>query len=224
MIDLLLQISYSIIILIWLNHFLNNQSNNIIPISTLSKPTVSNPYENFLRTLTLTSEARFCASKRLERMNFMVFFTTTITSLGLILIPLLDLGIKHKILNNEAITAFQIFLAASVLVYSIIGSVADYRLRSNHFIECGNALKTTIDKLLLEKNHFEKLDQEIDIRLYQFEYKSIISKTENHEDIDYIRSLNKYDLKKIMKLKLVLKEDFLRTSFTMQGLMDPFFV
>lgn len=50
-------------------------------------------------------------------MNFMVFFTTTITSLGLILIPLLDLGIKHKILNNEAITAFQIFLAASVLVY-----------------------------------------------------------------------------------------------------------
>lgn len=211
MITALFQFSYPILILIWLYYSFNNQSNNIFLIKAVSKSIPSTPYDNFLRTLTLTSEARFPASKRLERMNFMVFFTTTIASLGLILIPLLDLGISNKTLNNlnnNALTAFQIFLAVSVLVYSIIGSVADYRLRSNHFIECGNALKTTIDKLLLEKNQCEKLDQEIDISKYQIDYKSIISKTENHEDIDYIRSLNKYDIKQRTKTKIGLKKRF----------------
>lgn len=203
--NILFQAFLFIIIIIWLQtFFIHNKPNMTIPISIPQNPI--SPYDNFLRTLKLTSEARFCASKRLERMNFMVFFTTTIASLGLILIPLLDLGINKKVLETDAITAFQIFLATSVLVYSIIGSVADYRLRSNHFIECGNSLKTIIDELLLSKNYYDKLDQEIDIKSYQSKYKSIISKTENHEDIDYIRSLNKYDLMRKSKSKIGFKK------------------
>lgn len=204
--NILLQASLYIIIMIWLHTIFIHKPNIFIPINIPQN--ITSPYENFLRTLKLTSEARFCASKRLERMNFMVFFTTTIASLGLILIPLLDLSINKQVLKTEAITAFQIFLATSVLVYSIIGSVADYRLRSNHFIECGNSLKTIIDELLLSKNDCDKLDQEIDIKLYQSKYKLIISKTENHEDIDYIRSSNKYDLMKNSKSKIGLKKRF----------------
>ncbi|HBI1360913.1 TPA: hypothetical protein JI413_RS14230, partial [Acinetobacter baumannii] len=67
-----------------------------------------------LRTMTITADARFEASKRLVLINSTCFLTTTIASLGLILIPLLDLAGINKIFSNITLGIVQIFLAVCV--------------------------------------------------------------------------------------------------------------
>lgn len=79
----------------------------------------------------------------------------------------------------------QIFLAVSVLVFSVIIGTARYDVRSEMLTECGNKLKQlirSIDKHITgDENKFpeERLAQ------FQDEYAKIVEKTENHIRSDY---------------------------------------
>lgn len=194
MLNSILIIACSLITIIWISYYLKNQSYYIyLPTGPLKAKKKKDIYNDFLRTLRITTNSRFEASKRLTRTSFMVFFTTTIASLGLILIPLVDLGLNKQIFTDNALTGFQIFLAVCVLVYSSIGSIADYKLRSNNFLECADSIKRIIDDVQLKSKEMKKLDQEIDLKNFQERYRQIISDTENHEDIDYINAVKIYD-------------------------------
>ncbi|MBB1489857.1 hypothetical protein, partial [Oceanospirillum sediminis] len=69
------------------------------------------------------------------------FVTATVLSLGMILMPLLKLdGVRFSI-NDLLLDAFQIFLAVSVLVYSVVILKSKYDVRSSNINACGDKIK-----------------------------------------------------------------------------------
>lgn len=144
--------------------------------------------DKILRRIYVTSYTRFEASKRLKKINFMSFISTTVASLGLILIPLLDLAGVNKVFNNLTLTCFQLFLAVSVLVYSTSISTANYQIRAKEFLDCADRIKELIT--CIEIKIFD--NEKVDYFNIESEYRKILNHSENHEDIDYIRGVKLY--------------------------------
>jgi hypothetical protein len=152
--------------------------------------------DDFLRTMRITVNARFEAAKRLKRAAFVSFLTTVFASLGLILIPLIDIAGINKVFEPLVLTVFQIFLAVSVLVYSSVVGAANYQVRSKDFLECADKIKTLIDDFKFDRVS----DSACNIRDYNSKYRNLLHGSENHEDIDYIYALNDYNSKENYKI------------------------
>lgn len=166
-----------------------------------------------IRTMRITTNARFEAAKRLKKAAFICFIATTIASLGLILIPLLDLARINIRFSAEVLTCFQIFLAVNVLVYSSTVFAANYQARSKDFLSCADEIKSVINKLKLEiKSYNEGNVMDIDFEKWDGEYRKALENSENHEDIDYIVALRSYNdkekLKNNLNIIIRLKEFF----------------
>ncbi|WGE55717.1 SLATT domain-containing protein [Actinobacillus equuli subsp. equuli] len=141
--------------------------------------------QKFLKSLEITIDSRFEAGKRLKRLSKISFITTTIISLGLILIPLLSSAGHNFVFSNETINIFQIFLAVCVLVFSVATSTAQYEVRSKDFFQCADKLKVICQEFKLEQiSNSEKLD----LKEFEKKYRDALDGTENHEDIDYIKA------------------------------------
>ncbi|WPQ53612.1 SLATT domain-containing protein [Acinetobacter baumannii] len=148
-----------------------------------------------LRTMTITADARFEASKRLVLINSTCFLTTTIASLGLILIPLLDLAGINKIFSNITLGIVQIFLAVCVLVYSTAIGTANYLVRSKEYLQCGDRVKKIIDEFKVHLIDCELKKSKPNLEKYMNDYRKALEGFENHEDIDYQHALNVYNAK-----------------------------
>ncbi|EHU4917048.1 SLATT domain-containing protein [Vibrio vulnificus] len=140
--------------------------------------------EKFLASMRITAKCRYNASVRLLRQSRFSFFTTTILSLGLIFIPLMQnanvpLAFKASVLNMV-----QIFLAVSILVYSVIISTARYDLRAEKLNECGDKLKDLI-RSMKKDIHSNKPLSDDDLSQYQQRYQDVTTDTENHERSDF---------------------------------------
>lgn len=157
--------------------------------------------KDLLRTMRITTNARFEASKRLRLLNSICFLSTTLASLGLILIPLLDLAEHNKVFSETSLTIFQIFLAVCVLVYSTTISAANFQVRSKEYLECGDKIKSIVNEFKLTliaqraENQLEILNK------YMEMYSKALVGTENHEDVDYLRALSLYNKKEVRKRK-----------------------
>lgn len=147
--------------------------------------------DDFLRMMRITVNSRFEAAKRLKRAAFVSFLTTVFASLGLILIPLIDIAGINKVFEPLVLTVFQIFLAVSVLVYSSVVGAANYQVRSKGFLECADKIKTLIDDFKFDRVN----GSDCDIRNYNSKYRNLLHGSENHEEIDYIYALNDYNSK-----------------------------
>ena len=77
----------------------------------------SNETERLDTTMKTTAVNRYTASNRLRAQGRFTFFTTTVLSLGLISIPLMQLADAQLPLPDRLLNAIQIFLAVSILVY-----------------------------------------------------------------------------------------------------------
>ena len=94
-----------------------------------------------------TTKCRYNAAVRLQHHGRYSFFTTTVLSLGLVFIPLIQnagvpLAFKPNVLNM-----MQIFLGVAVLVYSVVIGTARYDMRSSQLTECGDKLKELVRSL-----------------------------------------------------------------------------
>ena len=159
-----------------------------------------------LKTMQLTVDSRFEAGKRLKRLSKVGFLTTTIISLGLILIPLLTIAGHNSVFSQFTLTSFQIFLAICVLVYSVATSTAKYELRSKDFYQCADEIKGICQKYQHEKIVCKQMDRNIDVLNFEKLYREALNGTESHEDIDYIRA-NKIRKEKKEKINdISLKE------------------
>lgn len=147
------------------------------------------PYEEIankhLRTMRITTDARFEAAKRLKLINLICFLTTTIASLGLILIPLLDIAGINKIFSGITLTVIQVFLAVCVLVYSTAIATANFQVRSKEFLQCGDRIKSIVDEFKVHLVDVRERDIKPDLEKYMNEYREVLRGFENHEDIDY---------------------------------------
>lgn len=137
--------------------------------------------ERLLYGMTVTSKCRYNASIRIKRLGQFSFFTTTILSLALILIPLLahsgiKLSFQPKVLNM-----MQIFIAVAVLVYSVVNSTSKYETRAERLNSCGDKIKQLIRELRAVAKNMEQFKLDDLNRRY-----SIISQeSENHTRADY---------------------------------------
>ena len=136
-----------------------------------------NESERLENTMKITSISRYNASVRLKLQGKISFITTTILSLGLIFMPLMQLANIHLIFSSNILSAIQIFLAVAVLVYSVIIGTARYDLRSEQLTECGDKLKALIRDLRIEND---------DISSIQKRYSDIASSVENHIRNDFL--------------------------------------
>lgn len=132
-----------------------------------------------------TAKSRFTASVRLKHQGQFAFYTTTLLSLGLILIPLMQNSGVPLALKPGVLNAMQIFLAVSVLVYSVVMGTARYDYRSEQLNECGNKVKELIRELRREREAAGgALSNEQLARLHQ-RYSDIVTDVESHTTNDY---------------------------------------
>lgn len=146
--------------------------------------------EKHLRTMRITTDARFEASKRLKLINLICFLTTTIASLGLILIPLLDVAGINKIFSSLTLTVIQVFLAVCVLVYSTAIATANFQLRSKEFLQCGDKIKSIIDAFKVHLIDVERENRKPDLEKFMNDYRAVLDGFENHEDRDYLQAFH----------------------------------
>lgn len=148
-----------------------------------------NPIDNETDKLRLsmraTAKARYTASIRLRHQGRFAFITTTLLSLGLIFIPLIQNSGVSLALPVGVLNAMQIFLAVSVLVYSVIIGTARYDVRSEQLNECGDKLKDLIRELGRNKEAGGgKLTTE-QLTRFQERYADITTDVDNHTRNDY---------------------------------------
>ncbi|ACS96763.1 hypothetical protein NJ8700_01520 [Aggregatibacter aphrophilus NJ8700] len=137
--------------------------------------------EKFQMSIRVTAKCRFNAAERLKRQGKFAFFTTTILSLGLIFIPLMqNSGIKLAFPPN-VLNMMSTFLAVAVLVYSVVIGTARYEARADKLTQCGDNLKD----LNRELDNQLKSDS-VDIQELEKKYSHLISDTENHTKTDYL--------------------------------------
>jgi hypothetical protein len=145
----------------------------------------ANEAERLDATMKITAVNRYNASNRLKAQGIFTFFTTTILSLGLIFIPLMQLADAHLALPERLLDAIQIFLAVSILVYSVIIGTARYDLRSEQLNDCGDNIKELIRELRREKEAAGGQVSKEKLAELQNRYSSITTDVENHTRNDY---------------------------------------
>jgi len=137
-----------------------------------------NAKEKFQMSIRATAKCRFNAAERLKRQGKFAFFTTTILSLGLIFIPLMqNSGIKLAFSTN-VLNTMSIFLAVAVLVYSVVIGTARYEARADKLTQCGDNLKD--------------LSRELD--------------SLKESDVEHIKELEKNTLILYQTLKIILEQ------------------
>ncbi|ELY6119696.1 SLATT domain-containing protein [Acinetobacter baumannii] len=156
--------------------------------------------DKYLRTMSITTDARFTAARRLKHINDICFITTTIASLGLILIPLLDLAGINKSFSSITLTIIQVFLAVCVLVYSTAIATANFQVRSKEFLQCGDRIKKIIDEFKVHLVDVKHKNEKPNLEKYMNEYRKVLDGFENHDDVDYKSAFYEYENKRYIAL------------------------
>ena len=146
---------------------------------------MANPAERLLYGMTVTSKCRYNASIRIRRLSQFSFYTTTILSLGLILIPLLQNADIQLAYAPRVLNMLQIFLAVAVLVYSVINATARYETRSERLNECGDRIKELIRELRVSISQADVSGVPVDLTSFNQRYTDISTDSENHTRADY---------------------------------------
>ena len=105
---------------------------------------VKDAAEKLQMSMRVTAKCRYNAAARLQLQGKFAFFTTTALSLGLIFVPLLQTSGVKLAFQTNVLSMMQIFLAVSVLVYSVVIGTARYEVRAETLTECGDKLKELI--------------------------------------------------------------------------------
>lgn len=131
-----------------------------------------------------TVKCRFEAADRLKNLSRFSFFTTTVLSLGLILIPLIQNSEVELAFPTSVLNMMQIFLAVAVLVFSVVIGTANYDLRAELLTECGNRMK----ELIREMNRLQENSGGVspaELSDLELRYSKIATDVENHSRVDF---------------------------------------
>lgn len=163
-------------------------SNWIFSLSPVEK-TITDPFEKLINSMRITSKCRYSASVRLKRQSQFSFFSTTLLSLGLILVPLLQNSEIKLAFSPKVLNMLQIFLAVAVLVYSVINATARYETRAEALNECGDKIKDLIRNLRTEISLSKQITGTgVNLQNYNQRYDDVSTDAENHNRVDFIFS------------------------------------
>lgn len=157
------------------------------------------PAEVLQRQCHITSKCRYNASIRLKRLGQGTFLTTVVLSLGLILVPMLQLANLRVAYPTPVLNSLQIFLAVAVLVYSIVSATANYGTRARVLNDCADRIKHLGGELRSAVKNGN-----VDVQQYAERYHSITRDSEMHSRADYaLAKLQATDQYNITGLKWV---------------------
>lgn len=128
----------------------------------------------------ITAKCRYNASIRLKRLGQGTFLTTVVLSLGLILVPMLQLAKLRVAYPQPVLNSLQIFLAVAVLVYSIISATASYGTRARVLNDCADRIK-----LLGAELRTARKEGQVDSTHFSERYHNITRDSEMHTRADY---------------------------------------
>jgi hypothetical protein len=143
------------------------------------------PAEVLYRSFHITSKCRYNASIRLNRIGSFSFLTATLLSLGLILIPLIQLSDMPLAYPEQVLGILQVFFAVAVLTYSVINSTAHYETRAKSLNECGDSIKDLSRKLRSASFQAGTQGTELDLQPINEMCSRISTASENHSRTDY---------------------------------------
>ena len=138
--------------------------------------------EELNRSFIMAAKCRYLASARLKHIGQFSSHTTTILSLGLIFIPLVQFAGLQLSFPDKLLGVLQIFLAVSVLVYSVINTQGRYSLRAEKLNQCGDKIK----ELQRQLSYEIKSGKNPDYQSYHSKYLDIEVDAENHSRLDYM--------------------------------------
>ncbi len=158
------------------------------------------PAEVLQRQCHITAKCRYNASIRLKRLGHGTFLTTVVLSLGLILVPMLQLANLRVAYPTPVLNSLQIFLAVAVLVYSIVSATANYGTRARVLNDCADRIKHLGGEL---RSALKNGDP--DLQQFAERYHSITRDSEMHSRADYaLAKLQATDQYNITGLKRAL--------------------
>lgn len=135
-----------------------------------------------------TSRTRFAASKRLQKKHELSGRTIAFTSAYLILLSLLQIFSNHSSLT-QLLTYSSISLAIVILVVAQLENSSNYSLKAHKHHDCGlqiNGLYKKLRRLKQEYKNKEKDDSFwVEVNKIDDEYNIILTRFENHDDIDF---------------------------------------
>jgi len=130
----------------------------------------------------MAATCRYLASARLKHIGTFSSHTTTILSLGLIFLPLMQSAGLQLSFPERLLGIIQIFLAVAVLVFSVINTQGRYSLRAEKMNQCGDKIKEI--QRCLSSDIKNKGDPNYDF--YHLKYLDIEVDAENHSRNDYM--------------------------------------
>ncbi|MFC2503164.1 MAG: SLATT domain-containing protein [Cardiobacterium sp.] len=141
-------------------------------------------FYKFQLSVRVTAKCRFNAAERLRRQGRFAFFSTTLLSLGLIFIPLMQNTNVELAFPPTVLNMMSTFLAVAVLVYSVVIGTAQYEARADKLGQCADHLKA-LNRELDSPRQQDDDHEAILARLHK-EYSRLLADTENHKRIDYL--------------------------------------
>ena len=178
---------------------------------------VKDAAEKLQMSMRTTAKCRYNASVRLQHQGKFSFFTTTVLSLGLVFIPLMQNAGVRLAFESNVLNMMQIFLGVSVLVYSVVIGTARYEVRSTQLNECGDKLKELIRELDKEREvNLPNLIPAQKLAEFQKRYSDIVTDVENHVRNDYrfavLEMVRDYYIRGLPRVKLWVEAHFLRVA------------
>lgn len=175
---------------------------------------VKDASEKLQMSMRTTAKCRYNASARLQHQGKYSFFTTTVLSLGLVFIPLIQNSNVPLAFQANVLNMMQIFLGVAVLVYSVVIGTARYELRAEQLTECGDKLKELIRELDKDRESGNGIVDAQTLATFQRRYSDIVTDVENHSRNDYrfatLEMMNDYFLTGLVRFKLFLEAHAIR--------------
>lgn len=133
------------------------------------------------RKMSITSDARFHAARRLRNHGWFSQWTLASLAVGQVVISLLA-ALDFELAYSKSYLAFgSVFFGILVLAYSLLLGMSDFGSRAALFLECGLELSRLKHNFSSESSAAGSPIKE-HIRLYH----DILGKYENHAEIDYL--------------------------------------
>src|SRR5438045_2380613 len=144
----------------------------------------SNRYDELARIVDIVAKARYKANKRLILHSRFAQFTVTFLSIGLIIIPLLDLGGFSVRYQPKYVQIMQIIFAVMILAYSLLLSTGRFETRAEKMLACGIVLSRLMREIKPHKGTSPPLPDKTYDDIYG-RYYDCLEKFENHTELDY---------------------------------------
>jgi hypothetical protein len=148
-------------------------------------PTPETPVEQLYRAIRVATAARFHASRRLRLHQSLSLWAISLSSAALIILSLLEAYELEITVSSGILSLAQVTAAILVLVISLLVNGGNFGERAEKMHRCGlelNALSREV-YLFLGSAQNEKR-----VRDAQRRYDDILSRYENHSQIDYRRA------------------------------------